>query len=61
MGEIICDRINRKKLDYFPYKIILKEAVSSFSLSHDKKCLALSCLDSKLRLYDRDTGEILTE
>lgn len=47
MGEIITDKIN--------------QAISSFSISNDLKCLSLSSLDNKIRLYEIATGEILTE
>ena len=30
-------------------------------MSNDGKCLALSCLDSKIRLMERASGEMLSE
>ena len=35
--------------------------VPNFALSDDNKTYAASCLDSKIRLVDRDGGEILKE
>ena len=37
------------------------EPIANFAMSNDGKCLALSCLDSKIRLIERGSGEMLSE
>lgn len=39
----------------------LGQSVNCISLSNDNNCILASCLDSKLRLVDRSTGELLQE
>lgn len=47
MGEIINDNLGC--------------GVLGFALSNDKKTYAASCLDNKIRLVDKNAGEILKE
>lgn len=37
----------------------MKDPIIKFSLSHDKKSYAASCMDGAIRLVDREKGEIL--
>lgn len=37
------------------------EAVAALALSNDAHCLLASCLDSTVRLLDRETGELLQD
>lgn len=37
------------------------EPVTSVSLSHDGNCLLASSLDNSVRLFDKATGEMLSE
>ncbi|KAJ7287919.1 hypothetical protein O6H91_11G021900 [Diphasiastrum complanatum] len=39
----------------------LWQPVNSIALSNDGKCILAGCLDSTLRLLDRDTGELLQD
>jgi mitogen-activated protein kinase organizer 1 len=39
----------------------LGQSVNCISISNDNNCILASCLDSKLRLLDRSTGELLQE
>lgn len=39
----------------------LHAAVSAMALSHDSNCVLASCLDAKLRLLDKASGELLAE
>lgn len=47
MGQIIIDN--------------LENSVGDVALSHDKKALACSCFDSKVKMIDRRNGEILNQ
>jgi len=37
------------------------EPITSVCISHDSNCVLVSCLDGKLRLMERATGEMLNE
>merc|ERR1712014_342915 len=39
----------------------LHEPVTGIAMSGDGNCLLASCLDSRLRLVEKDTGELLNE
>ncbi|XP_039037206.1 WD repeat domain-containing protein 83-like [Hibiscus syriacus] len=39
----------------------LGQPVNCFSMSNDGNCILASCLDSRIRLLDRSTGELLQE
>lgn len=41
--------------------LLILDPIANFSLSNDGKCLALSCLDNKIRLIERSSGELLSE
>jgi hypothetical protein len=37
------------------------ESITSVAISHDQNCMLVSCLDGRLRLFDRSCGELLKE
>ncbi|XP_024517444.1 WD repeat domain-containing protein 83 isoform X4 [Selaginella moellendorffii] len=43
------------------YRDDLGHPINSVTLSHDGKCTLAGCLDSTLRLIDRETGDLLQE
>lgn len=38
-----------------------ESSVISISETQDKQCLLVGCLDSKLRLFDKENGKVLSE
>ncbi|GBG80471.1 hypothetical protein CBR_g30933 [Chara braunii] len=65
-SEIVCGSVDGTihTFDIRMGKVVtdhLDQAVTSVSLSNDGYCVLAGCLDSKLRLLDRRTGELLNE
>jgi len=43
----------------FPYAVSRTEPVTNVSQSRDGNCVLMSCLDNTIRLFDKQTGEML--
>eukprot|EP01015_Nassula_variabilis_P016674 TRINITY_DN2571_c0_g2_i2.p1 TRINITY_DN2571_c0_g2~~TRINITY_DN2571_c0_g2_i2.p1 ORF type:complete len:216 (+),score=25.87 TRINITY_DN2571_c0_g2_i2:65-712(+) len=67
VGEhIICSCMDgtMKTFDIRKFEVVTDQVgspISYFALSKDKKCIAASCLDNKIKLQDRNNAEILSE
>ena len=66
-GIMTSDYVGRKALNPSPLVslfiilLVVLAPVLSVSLSHDHNCTLVSTLDNTLRLFDRNTGELLNE
>ncbi|KAJ5067617.1 wd40 repeat protein [Anaeramoeba ignava] len=65
-SEIICGSVDGylRTYDIRNGKLVsdfVDESITSISLSNDENCVLVSCLDNKLRMFNKDTGELLNE
>lgn len=59
-GRLSTDNVGCKIYYYVEFRLSLStDPVTSVSLSHDENCILTSTLDSTLRLFDKNSGELL--